>query len=530
MTIVVGSGPSAVAAIHALVEAGQSVQVLDVGKTLEPALEVTRSRMSSQTPDEWSHDDVRAVNGTRRSMKEPIHTKLNYGSSFATDSIHESTQIKWNSKGGFNTSYAKGGLSNIWGSALLPYRQEDIGEWPISISDLDPHYRAVMKFVPGTQADDNLETLLPSRASAPQTLIPSGQGRRLLGHLERSSERLGRGGITFGRSRVAVDADGFVGGQSCTYCGLCLAGCPYQLIYSSGQTLDRLVSSGKVFYRHGVLVDRVKNEGGSVKVFARELASGVPLTFSADRVLLASGTISTARIVLESLGAYETPIRMLDSQYFIVPLAQWRKTKNVSEERLHTLAQAFLEIDDPSLSRHLIHIQTYGYSRFLETELNATFLRWPLKSNVFREEFLGRLLIAQGFLHSSDSGALSLRLMRDHRGMSYLDVSMEPSPRASVTIFRTVLKLFAHSLSIGAIPLVPGIKVPAPGSGYHSGGTFPMSANPKELESDTLGQIPGLARVHIVDSSIFPSIPATSITFTIMANAHRIASILGAMR
>ena len=31
-------------------------------------------------------------------------------------------------------------------------------------------------------------------------------------------------------------------------------------------------------------------------------------------------------------------------------------------------------------------------------------------------------------------------------------------------------------------------------------------------------------RVHLVDSSTFPSIPSTTITFTVMANAHRIAS------
>jgi choline dehydrogenase-like flavoprotein len=31
-------------------------------------------------------------------------------------------------------------------------------------------------------------------------------------------------------------------------------------------------------------------------------------------------------------------------------------------------------------------------------------------------------------------------------------------------------------------------------------------------------------RVHLVDASVLPSIPATSITFSVMANAHRIAS------
>jgi len=30
--------------------------------------------------------------------------------------------------------------------------------------------------------------------------------------------------------------------------------------------------------------------------------------------------------------------------------------------------------------------------------------------------------------------------------------------------------------------------------------------------------------VHLLDASVFPSIPATTITLTVMANAHRIAT------
>ena len=61
-----------------------------------------------------------------------------------------------------------------------------------------------------------------------------------------------------------------------------------------------------------------------------------------------------------------------------------------------------------------------------------------------------------------------------------------------------------------------------PGRGFHFGGTLPMSSNPKDFESDLFGRPMGLKRVHVVDSSVLPSIPATTITFSTMANAHRI--------
>lgn len=50
-----------------------------------------------------------------------------------------------------------------------------------------------------------------------------------------------------------------------------------------------------------------------------------------------------------------------------------------------------------------------------------------------------------------------------------------------------------------------------------------MRENPGEAETVTLGRLPAWRRVHLVDASVFPSIPASTITYTVMASAHRIA-------
>lgn len=51
-----------------------------------------------------------------------------------------------------------------------------------------------------------------------------------------------------------------------------------------------------------------------------------------------------------------------------------------------------------------------------------------------------------------------------------------------------------------------------------------MRAHPGELEADLLGRVSGLERIHAVDSTILPSIPGTTITLGVMANAHRIGA------
>jgi choline dehydrogenase-like flavoprotein len=52
-----------------------------------------------------------------------------------------------------------------------------------------------------------------------------------------------------------------------------------------------------------------------------------------------------------------------------------------------------------------------------------------------------------------------------------------------------------------------------------------MCATPVlETDTDTDGRPKGWQRIHIVDSSVFPSLPGTTIGLLAMANAARIAS------
>ena len=91
-------------------------------------------------------------------------------------------------------------------------------------------------------------------------------------------------------------------------------------------------------------------------------------------------------------------------------------------------------------------------------------------------------------------------------------------------IGRVLSKLRRHRRDLGLLPVSPFMRVTAPGRGFHSGGTFPMRDTPGELESDLLGRPHGLRRVHVVDATVLPSVPATTITLSVMANAHRIGS------
>jgi choline dehydrogenase-like flavoprotein len=77
-------------------------------------------------------------------------------------------------------------------------------------------------------------------------------------------------------------------------------------------------------------------------------------------------------------------------------------------------------------------------------------------------------------------------------------------------------------------PVTPRLLVSGAGKSYHFGGSFPHrrhGARPGPgLSTDRWGRLPEWEHVHLVDASVFPSVPATTFTLTIMANAHRIAA------
>lgn len=66
-------------------------------------------------------------------------------------------------------------------------------------------------------------------------------------------------------------------------------------------------------------------------------------------------------------------------------------------------------------------------------------------------------------------------------------------------------------------------KILRAGQSYHCGSTLPMKKDrTKKLCTDLLGRPNNLKRIHCIDSSVLPSIPATTITLSVMANAYRI--------
>jgi choline dehydrogenase-like flavoprotein len=507
MHIVIGSGPAGVACAMGLISRGEEVTMLDAGFALEPDIQSDVDQMSQQTPGQWPGASLRAIRTLANVGGAP--RKLVYGSEYPYR-VPEGYQQPAGKGVDFTPSFAVGGLSNVWGAAMLPYLQSDIDDWPIKLADLARYYPRVLEFVPLTGRIDDLAGLFPLYTDHFQEHRPSRQAQRFLAALVKHRTAFAQQSMTFGMARLAVHVSSR--DVPCVYCGMCMFGCPYDLIYSSRHTLARLMQEARFAYKGGVIVERVAEKGNAVTVLGRSV-TGAPAVFEGDRVFVAAGAVATTQIMMDSLGLNET--LMQDSQYFLLPVLQLAGS-HARREDLHTLAQLFLDIRDPEISPRTVHLQLYTYNEIYGLEFHRRF--GPLGRLLPSGQILERMSLIQGFLHSDDS--VKVRVIRRDSGLKLRRVR---TSRPGQVINKVVRRLIRNSARLGAAPVLPMLKIELPGRSFHFGGTFPMSASPRTGQADTLGRLGGMERVHVVDSACFPSIPATTITFSVMANAYRIA-------
>ena len=526
MNYVIGSGPAGVSAALALLAKGEPVTMLDAGGSLEPHIQAHVNNMAARLPEDWSAAERDMLRGPMRYTAEGAPVKFSFGSDYQYRDLDVLQPVSTEGVEAYR-SFSTGGLSVLWGASVLPYSDADLQGWPLTPSQLAPHYASVLEMSGLSARSDALAELYPLYAEPTTDLSFSSQAQFMMDRMESHSAALEDKKVLFGKARLAIaKPKGTL--PSCTYCGMCLYGCSYDLIYSTRMTLqDRLLRSKNFSYVPGVIVRKLVEHGGSVQIQAISRDDGRSQHFEASRVYLAAGVYASTAILLESLESRDKPLLIRQSEDFILPMLLKGFRGRVSEERLHTLSQIFIEILDRSISGHTVHLQLYTYndfySRMAKDKLGPLF---PMAAPLVNK-FIERTALIKGYLHSDESSGISAVLEGPSNGSSgppVLKLSAVKNPRSRKIINTVVKFLSKNNDHFGATPFRPGMRQGLPGSGAHVGGSFPMRKDPAGFESDELGRPVGLDRVHVVDSSVFPSVPATTITLTIMANAHRIAS------
>lgn len=526
--LIIGSGPASAGAALALVRAGVRPLIIDIGLQLEPELASAVDRMGRARPEGWSDNDRAAI--TRQpitSLVEGLPEKRSYGSDYPFRNIGQLDGISCAPDAHRSVvSPALGGFSTVWGAQVLPFTPATFDHWPISYEEMEPHYAAVLGEIPYAGDDDDLVEHFPL-VRAPDPLPPLAERSvRVLEAYARHRSALRRSGVTVGRARLAMAS------PECVRCGLCMTGCPYHLIYSADQTLTRLRRAGLIDHRSGWLAVRVQQDSGPPRVTCIDRNTGAVDIFEADKVLLACGALGTTRLVAGSLGLYDRPVAAAESAQITLPIVSLRPTDtDPRHTATFTLNQFNMAVRAGAGQRDLSLLHFYSYNAAFMDALPAV-LRHPRHPGV-TDSVLRRLSVAIGYLPSWASPRLRLRFApAGHDRLPTMDVTRDAPRWAGNQMLRSVAtSVFRAAAPLDLWPIVPKAIVAAGAKSYHFGATFPHSRNAHaEGTTDRMGRLSAWPDVHLVDASVFPDVPATTFTLTIMANAHRIASELSAPR
>ena len=426
-------------------------------------------------------------------------------------------------------SFAQGGLAEAWTAGCYPLNAEEIVDFPFPHQDLIDAYGRVAERIGVTGEDDDLARYMPLHDGMMEPLRLDPHSEQLMQLYGRKREALQRSlGLSMGRTRVATLSRDHDGRGACRYLGRCLWGCPVGALYTPSATLKNCLQHPDFNYEAGWLVSHfeIGTNGRAEAAIARSIDGEEQRRFELDEVALAAGALCSSGIVLETLrqqGVQEPQLEgLMDNRQVLVPFVNQRRIGlpfEAQSYQYHLIGMG-LSADDP---RHYVH----GQITTLKTAMMHPVVQ-GLPFDLGSSMAIGRAMhaalgVVNVNFHDDRRATNTIRLVEDAQGERQLEIRYVP-PSDEPERMRTVLKRVRKALRKLGCWVPPGMSHTRPmGASVHYAGTLPMAEQGDEWTTDPLGRSRAIPNLSLVDGSTFPFLPAKNLTFTLMANATRIA-------
>ena len=522
--LIIGSGPSGVSATFPLVEAGLKVLLIDGGRKPDfkiPKGNYLENRMNDE--NQWkyflgsSYESVLSDTTDNPKLRVPRN-------SFVSSDFLEELSIRENNFQAIG-SLASGGLSNIWGATVASFQPSDFKGSSMEGVDLTSHYKKIAHRI-GVSGDseDQLSDFVGNEYSFQESQSLDPVFNNFISKYNKNPKRAEANGIKFGKSRNAILTSKVEDREGCEKCGMCMYGCTRGSIYNSSYDLRKLKTFPNFKYMPGYIAKSITRTNNLNQVKAKEVKSNSETLIEAKLIILASGPFSTIRIILESLKLYDKTIQFFSNPITLFALLFPSLLGSRIEKNTYNFGQlAFsLESSYRLKSKEDIKLESFGVMYDVSgIPIWELLQKVPLtKKNARRT--LRYLLPAMRAGNCYLPGQFSNhKLSLSKEGVLNIEGS---SPGENEEIMKFLSKKLKRTFRrYGGFVLPGSFSQSIPGSDAHSGGTSSHSLNPKKYETKLNGEVEGLEGVFVVDASVLPTIPTKPYTFTIMANADRIA-------
>jgi len=489
---IIGSGAAAVGALHGILGGEREVEVAVFDRGVSPHGELE----TGVAPERWSHEDHRRLYRAARGE---------LGLRFPPPKTHFGQRLPQHRVDGVPRPFRSelfGGLTNFWGATMLPFTSDELAPWPID--DLSEEYREIAHLVGIAGRRDALNEYFPEEFSNLPPLRPLPAVERLESAVNAAPAE-GAYRVVAGANRAAVETRPEEP-RSCVYCGECMVGCFRDSVYGARHSMEGLLGRPQVRYLVGD-VRAVDPARGAVVVRG---AQGTEEHAGFDRILLAAGCLGSTEIVMRSLGLREGP-EVFDNAVYVFPiLFLGRRASRDPADHYVALSNLILGCLPREPGRDFVQAQVYPFFDYL-WRYYLPVGAWRLVQPLARR-LRARVLWVRMYLHSRRSPRYALHL--DGSGRLRLSSA---APGATPGELAPLMRSLRRAVGREGFYLPPVRPLPQRTSSHYAG-TLPFGGEAVPVAADG-AVLPG---VHLCDSATFPEAPATSPTFTIMANALRI--------
>lgn len=507
--IIVGSGPAGVAAAMSIKDKANTL-ILDVGYGLDEE-EIPSGNFYDKTYRQRYHRELIGsdysflthLNGqdTMVKLRAPAFAHI-----LARNSVTRDVKAD-----GFNplVSFAKGGLANAWGAQLYEYFDEDLVGFPLTHSQLRPYYQRLYREIGISGTNDDLHAFYGKGTNLLPQHHLSQLGLKWMARYQRARKTLNQKGVFLGRPRLGLRT---VGEGRHEYNNLEFIKAEQESIYTPLQSLRQMEASNTVQYKPGYYVEKIVEQEEAVSVFARSVRTADAKVFQAKKVMLAAGAINTAGIVLRSNNDYSSRLPILDNPLSYIPFVDPFSLGIGTQERSYynqiNLMYQTDAVNDPVMGTFYAINGIYN-SEFL------TDLPFDIRSNIVAAKcLLPAMMVLHLWYPNRRECLASLSLESDNR----LLITHAPNQLGNVE-----RQLISKLRRIGIVSHPSLCKYPEAGNSIHYAGTLPMTRNPKRYQTYPDGRLFNTENVYVIDGAVLPTIAAKNHSFTIMANAMRIA-------
>jgi len=496
---VFGTGLSSYGCIKGLLDKGFLPDVYDIGEEEKKNTKKLLKKLGKKKIDNWSKNDHKIMENLSSNKKNKFRKFFLNDDYVYKDYFKD----KLNLENNIVYSNAKGGFSNVWSASAFPLNSIFLNKWDKRATPTREDYKKIIDSVPYFEGKNNFKKFFYSFKKENNIRKTSNISNYIFENLN----KINNNNFFSGQTSCFVNFEK-KNNHNCQYCGYCYTGCVYNSIFNSKFEIEKFEKFKKIKFFNNFELNNFYEEKN--KVFLSVFHNKKIKILTYDKVFIAIGAFKSTKVLANSLNIKNKGIKLNFAPSFIVP--GFFNNKSGIELKQNTL---------PSNSFLLKSKSKIIYGHFSEiNEIILNFFKYYKFGNFYKKiiNFILKKFFFIQLQCGFEKNFYYFIYFDKKSDVKFIQKSFDYKKRINA-ILKILNKQFRK---INFYLLKNLIQVPSLKDNYYLGCSFPMSKKKNKFKTDYNGRPYGFQNVHIVDSSIFQSIPSVGFGFLLMANSYRI--------